>query len=219
MILKATDLKKSYQKCQVLSGVSLDLNPGKSIAICGRSGEGKTTLLHILGAMEMADSGSLEIEGDLVRPSNAALMRRECIGFVFQAFHLLEDFTAIENVLMPAKILRQRPTRKMGLELLNQVGLLEKADSPVKLLSGGERQRVAIARALCNDPKIIMADEPSGNLDAANASAITDLLLTLVRQKKKSLICVTHDERLASLCDQTLTLSSGKLVADISFLR
>jgi lipoprotein-releasing system ATP-binding protein len=216
MILLAKHLKKTYRSpeaVEVLSDVSLSLNQGESIAICGRSGEGKTTLLHILGTLENADSGTLEIEGALCTRSNAAWVRRRSIGFVFQSFNLLEGFTALENVLMPAKILRRPASRKEGLDLLDAVGLTHRADFPVKLLSGGERQRVAIARALCNDPSLILADEPSGNLDAENGEAIGDLLLTLVRERKKSLILATHDARLAALCGTTYRLTSGQLTA------
>jgi lipoprotein-releasing system ATP-binding protein len=214
MILVAKNLKKTYripQPVEVLSDISLSLERGASIAICGRSGEGKTTLLHILGTLESPDSGVLEIEGTLSTRSHAPSLRRRSIGFVFQSFHLLEDFTALENVLMPAKILRRFASRKEGLELLASVGLAHRADFPAKLLSGGERQRVAIARALCNDPSLILADEPSGNLDAGNALAVGDLLLSLVRERNKSLILATHDTRLASLCQTTYHLAAGKL--------
>ena len=216
MILVAKDLKKTYrypQPVEVLSDVSLSLERGESIAICGRSGEGKSTLLHILGTLEAPDSGTLEIEGSLCTHSLATSVRRRSIGFVFQSFNLLEDFTALDNVLMPAKILRRIVSRKEGLELLASVGLAQRADFPVKLLSGGERQRVAIARALCNDPSLILADEPSGNLDAENARAVGDLLLSLVRERNKSLILATHDPRLASLCGKTYHLTHGKLIS------
>lgn len=215
MILVAKNLKKTYrypQPVEVLSDVSLSLERGESIAICGRSGEGKSTLLHILGTLESPDSGTLEIEGSFCTHSLATTIRRRSIGFVFQSFNLLEDFTALDNVLMPAKILRRTTSRKEGLELLASVGLIHRADFPVKLLSGGERQRVAIARALCNDPCLILADEPSGNLDAENAQAVGDLLLSLVRERNKSLILTTHDSRLASLCGKTYHLNRGQLV-------
>ena len=215
MILVAKNLKKTYrypQPVEVLSDVSLSLERGESIAICGRSGEGKSTLLHILGTLESPDSGTLEIEGSFCTHSLATTIRRRSIGFVFQSFNLLEDFTALDNVLMPAKILRRTTSRKEGLELLASVGLIHRADFPVKLLSGGERQRVAIARALCNDPCLILADEPSGNLDAENAQAVGDLLLSLVRERNKSLMLATHDSRLASLCGKTYHLNRGQLV-------
>jgi lipoprotein-releasing system ATP-binding protein len=215
MILSAKGLKKSYRSPQVveiLSDVSLSLNRGEAAAICGRSGEGKTTLLHILGTLESPDSGTLEIEGALCTKKYAALMRRRSIGFVFQSFNLLEDFSVLENILMPAKIMRLYPSRKMGMELLASVELTHRADFPIKLLSGGEKQRVAIARALCNDPSLILADEPSGNLDATNAGLIGSLLLSLVKEKKKSLILATHDSSLASICNTVYQLQNGKLI-------
>lgn len=207
MILKASHITKSYPKVKVLSDISLNAHSGESIAISGRSGEGKTTLLHILGTLEEPDSGGIEIGGEKLTRSNASRLRNQQIGFVFQAYNLLEDFTALENVLMPARIARLSPSRKRGLELLELVGLQDRADFPARLLSGGERQRAAIARALCNDPALILADEPSGNLDRANAKKIGDLLLSL----RKTLILVTHDPDLASLCHKRYTLQDGKL--------
>ena len=208
MILRAKNIVKTYRKISVLSGVCLSLEAGESIAICGRSGEGKTTLLHILGTLEEADQGEIEVGGHRLTRSNASFLRNQHIGFIFQAYHLLEDFTALENVLMPAWIARQRPNRKKGLALLALVGLEERADSRASELSGGERQRVAIARALCNDPDLILADEPSGNLDRPNAKKIGELLLSL----KKGLILVTHDPELAALCDKRFLLKEGRLI-------
>jgi lipoprotein-releasing system ATP-binding protein len=207
MILKARNIVKSYPKLQVLSNISLDVGIGESVAICGRSGEGKTTLLHILGTLEEPDSGEIEIAGRQLTRSNAPLIRNQQIGFIFQAYNLLEDFTTLENVLMPARIARRPATRQKGLELLSLVGLTDRADFPAKLLSGGERQRVAIARALCNDPALILADEPSGNLDRANAKKIGELLLSL----NKALILVTHDPDLAALCNRRYLLKDGQL--------
>src|SRR5262249_52515899 len=157
---------------------------------CGRSGEGKTTLLHILGTLEAFDFGELEIKGKTVTEKNAAQIRSSHIGFVFQAHHLLEDCTALENVLMPAKIARAETNESTGLQLLSLVDLKEKALIPTKLLSGGEKQKVAIARALCNNPDLLLADEPSGNLDKENAALMSDLLFSLTRKEKKGLILV-----------------------------
>ncbi len=215
MIIKAKNLKKSFcnpQKVSILSDVSLDIAQGESIAITGRSGEGKTTLLHILGTLEPFESGQIEIAGVPHNQTNAATLRNKHMGFIFQAFNLLEDFTALENVLMPARIARQAIDKKRGLELLAQVGLEHRANFPAKLLSGGERQRVAIARALCNNPDIIFADEPSGNLDKASADLIADLLFTLVKSQNKTLILVTHDQALADRCTRHFTLQQGTLL-------
>lgn len=214
MILEAKHIRKSFyspKKVDLFSDISLSLPAGKSMAICGRSGEGKTTLLHIFGTLEEPDSGSIEIGGVRSTPANAALLRNRHIGFIFQSYNLLEDFTALENVLMPARIARLPFDRKKGLELLAKAGLEERAHFPTKFLSGGEKQRVAIVRALCNHPDLILADEPSGNLDQENATKIGSLLLQLVKEEKKSLILVTHDQNLASLCDETYLLSAGRL--------
>lgn len=207
MILKAKEIKKSYFKVPVLSGISLSVKSGESVAICGRSGSGKTTLLHILGTLEEPDSGEIEIDGQRLTRSSAPHIRNQQIGFIFQAYNLLDDFTALENVLMPARIARKRLSRQKGLELLSLVDLQSKADLPAKLLSGGERQRVAIARALCNAPNLILADEPTGNLDRTNGKKIGELLLSL----KKSLILVTHDPELAALCNHQYLLKEGQL--------
>ncbi|MES2272727.1 MAG: ABC transporter ATP-binding protein [Chlamydiota bacterium] len=215
MILLAKDLYKSYkspQKVTVLKGISLSLERGESVAICGRSGEGKTTLLHILGTLEAPDSGSIEIGGESSFALSSARLRNRHIGFVFQAYNLLEDFTTLQNVLMPALIARQRVDREKGLSLLRKVGLEDRADFPVKFLSGGERQRAAIARCLCNDPDLILADEPSGNLDRGNSLKIGELLFSLVKEEKKSLVLVTHDFELAALCDRRYLLLEGRLV-------
>jgi ABC-type lipoprotein export system ATPase subunit len=207
MILKAKEIKKAYGKTPILSNVSLTVKTGESIAICGRSGEGKTTLLHILGTLEEADQGEIEVGGKRLTRSTASEIRNQQLGFIFQSYNLLEDFTALENVLMPARIARQKISREKGLELLALVGLENKADLPAKLLSGGERQRVAIARALCNDPHLILADEPTGNLDRENAKKIGELLLSL----NKTLILVTHDLELAKLCTHQYLLKDGQL--------
>lgn len=216
MILRAKNLSKAFhhpKKFQVLSDISLDIQAGESIAICGRSGEGKTTLLHILGTLEQADSGTLEIGGKRVNISNMHSLRNRHLGFIFQSYNLLEDFTALENVLMPARIARLPIDRKKGMTLLEQVGMEERADFPAKLLSGGEKQRITIARALCNDPDLILADEPSGNLDKANALIIGNLLMNLVHTQKKGLILVTHDTEFANQCDRRYLLHSGNLVS------
>ena len=214
MILSAKNLTKSFKSpalVPVLSDVSLDAAAGETVAICGRSGEGKTTLLHILGTLEKPDSGKLSIAGIPVTSYNGSQLRRTKIGFVFQSYNLLEDFTALENVMMPARIARRPLDLNRFLALLDEVNLLDRAHFPAKLLSGGERQRVAIARALCNDPDLILADEPTGNLDRSNASQIGEILLSSAKKRGKTLILVTHDQILAALCSKRYTLSGGKL--------
>lgn len=216
MILKARHLSKSFKNPLALTlfkDVSIEVEPGQSIAICGKSGSGKTTLLHILGTLDASDSGSIWIEGKEISSSNSAEMRNRHIGFIFQSFNLLEDFTLLENVLLPQKIARKNGDRTLALYLLERVGLLEKADMPVKLLSGGEKQRAAIARALSNDPSLILADEPTGNLDRENGLAVGALLLELVKERKKGLILVTHDPELASQCSQKYLLKNGSITA------
>jgi lipoprotein-releasing system ATP-binding protein len=208
MILKARNVCKSYPKVKVLEGLDLTVAYGETVAIQGRSGEGKTTLLHILGALEEPDSGRIEIGGSRVHRHTAPLLRNQQIGFIFQAYNLLEDFTALENVLMPARIARKTASREKGLDLLRLVGLETRADFPAKLLSGGERQRVAIARALCNDPNLILADEPTGNLDRENAKKVGQLLISF----NKSLILVTHDPDMAALCQKQYLLENGQLI-------
>lgn len=210
MILVAKNLVKSFkhpEQVQILDGVSLEIATGESVAITGRSGEGKTTLLHILGTLEPFDAGELQIDGKKATTN----LRNRHLGFVFQAFNLLEDFTALDNVLMPARIAKEPALRKRGMELLGLVGMEHRAGFAAKMLSGGERQRVAIARALCNNPDIIFADEPSGNLDRANADAVSNLLFDLVQSQGKTLILVTHDECLAKRCDRRFILSQGKI--------
>lgn len=209
-MIRAENLGKSFGERQLFSQLSLSVGEGESVAICGRSGSGKTTLLHLLGALEKPDSGRILINEEEVTSQNAAFLRRTHLGFVFQAFHLLEDFTVFENVLMPARIARAS-REKQALQLLEELDLSVHRNAQVKFLSGGERQRVALARALCNDPALILADEPTGNLDSANAERIGKLLLDCVRVKKKSLILVTHDKDLASLCDRRFHLIDGRL--------
>lgn len=214
-VLKATELYKTFHDphtVEVLKGVSLEIEPGASVAISGRSGEGKTTLLHVLSALEPVDRGEVYLNGERLTPQRSAALRNRSIGFVFQAFNLLEDFSAIDNVLMPAKVARKTAPRSHGLELLAKVGLEHRADFPARLLSGGERQRVAVARALCNDPPLLFADEPSGNLDRQNAQNLATLLFDLVRKENKSLLLVTHDQDLSVQCDQRYLLSQGKLI-------
>jgi lipoprotein-releasing system ATP-binding protein len=221
-VLKASKLRKVLTKPQhleILKGISLQINHGESLAIMGASGEGKTTLLHLLGTLDRPTSGTLEVMGNNMNTCAPNLVRNQHIGFVFQSFNLLDDHSVLENVLMPAVIARQNtqpgtPAFKRACELLDRVGLSRLAHYPAKLLSGGEKQRVAIARALCNNPDLILADEPSGNLDYATSQEVHSLLFDCVNKENKALIVVTHDPVLAELCNQTLRLEGGILIKD-----
>lgn len=219
VILQATDIHKSFyypQQISIFKGLNLTVKKGESVAIIGRSGQGKSTLLQILGTLEKPCTGRLTIANQIVNPFNCGKIRNRHIAFIFQSFHLLEDYTSLENVLMPARIARRNTSPgseayKHALHLLERVGLSNRAHFGTKLLSGGEKQRVAIARALCNDPDIIFADEPSGNLDKQTASDIHQILLDFVREKDKTIIIVTHDLDLANLCKTQYILEQGHL--------
>ncbi|MBP9841825.1 MAG: ABC transporter ATP-binding protein [Simkaniaceae bacterium] len=213
MIIEARGLKKWYGSIQILDNIDLNIKKGSTTAIVGPSGSGKSTLLNILGTLETADEGSLLLFGSPVTPQEIPRLRNHRIGFVFQSFNLLEDFSTQENVEIPAWIDRRQVD---GVELLKWVGLESKKDIPVKWLSGGEKQRVTIARALCNNPDLILADEPSGNLDRENAANIHTLLLNTAKQLGKSVIVVTHNRELAEQCDVVLTLKQGKLWTSLS---
>lgn len=211
-VLVAKNISKSFPGVDLLKQLSIDVAPGEAVAIMGKSGEGKSTLLHILGTLEAPSQGEIAIAGEPVRSANTSLLRNRHVGFIFQAFHLLEEETALFNVLMPAKIARKEKERlQRALDLLEQVGLTARKDVLVKHLSGGEKQRVAIARALCNDPELILADEPTGNLDHATSQGIHDLLINAAKKWGKALVVVTHDPELAKLCDRTLILKEGHL--------
>ncbi len=216
MILKAKKLFKSFKgkpPIEILKGISFQIEAGETVAIMGKSGEGKSTLLHIFGTLEAPTEGSLLICGKEPQKSTVATLRNEHIGFVFQAYHLLEDFSTLDNVLMPLKIGRSSSEegKKKALDLLKEVGLYGKEKTLVKYLSGGEKQRVAIARSLMNEPDLILADEPTGNLDQSHSQEIQDLLLGKAKQLQKALIVVTHDEDFASKCDRLLFLKEGQL--------
>lgn len=218
-VLEAKDLHKSFDypiKINIIKGINLTVKRGETVAITGRSGQGKSTLLQLLGTLEPPTSGSIKIVNQRLTAFNKGKIRNKNIAFVFQSFHLLEDYTALENVLMPARIGREdisvgSKIYQHGLMLLNRVGLVDRAHFSTKLLSGGEKQRVAIARALCNDPDLILADEPSGNLDKQTADHIHELLLDFAKKGNKSVIIVTHDRNLAALCDNQYELIDGQL--------
>lgn len=201
-------------KLVVLRGVSLTVNRGETVAIVGASGAGKSTLLHILGALDRPTSGSVEIEGKdifLASDEELARFRNEHIGFIFQFHHLLPEFTALENVAMPALIAGKRfpEARERALQLLTDIGLADRVDQRPTELSGGEQQRVAVARALMNEPRIVLADEPSGNLDSENAENLHRLIRDLSRRKGHTFVVVTHNESLAKQADRVLRIADG----------
>ncbi len=213
-VLVAKGLKKSFfhpSKCNILEEVSLTVNPGETVAIMGPSGVGKSTLLHILGTLDQPSGGSLEIAGRNALGEQGILLRNQHIGFVFQNYNLLDEYSVLENVLMPNRIGRLGGKEKEAKRLLLEVGLESHLHHLAKQLSGGEKQRAAIARALCNNPDLILADEPSGNLDNANSDRIHDILISKAKSLGKGLIIVTHNHALAKQCDFIYTLQSGVL--------
>ncbi|NGX34080.1 MAG: Lipoprotein-releasing system ATP-binding protein LolD [Candidatus Anoxychlamydiales bacterium] len=217
IVLQAKNLHKSYKtpdNLQILKGISLTLKKNESIAIMGSSGAGKTTLLHILGTLESFDSGEISILDSACSDNE---IRNKHIGFIFQSYNLLEDLTLLENILIPALIARKNIAsksiaNKRAFLLLKEVGLTKRKNHLAKELSGGEKQRATIARAFLNDPDIILADEPSGNLDFENSKIIHKLLIESVKKYNKSLIVATHDKKLASLCDKIFYLENGKFL-------
>ncbi len=213
-LLKAQSLSKTFtypEKLEILKAINFELIRGKSVAVIGKSGSGKSTLLHLLGALDSPTSGTVEVCGSIVSKDNANSIRNRHIGFLFQSFHLLEELSVEENIVMPALIGRSS-SHSNAIQLLEEVQLFDKLRAPVKTLSGGEKQRVGLVRALCNDPSILLADEPTGNLDTATSQIIHQLLLDNVKKRNKALLVVTHDNSLAKLCDEVYELSSGILV-------
>jgi lipoprotein-releasing system ATP-binding protein len=219
--LKVEDLRKSFRDpaggaLEVLRGVSFEVGAGEMAAVVGESGSGKTTLLHLIGGLEAADAGSARLgRFEITRASVSELARwrgRE-VGFVFQSHHLLADLSALENVALPLLVARRRKREALASarEMLSRVGLAERAAHAAGELSGGEQQRVALARALVTRPRLVLADEPTGDLDARNAEEIGALLLSLCREARARVLLATHSERLARLCDRVLTLREGRL--------
>lgn len=218
-MLVAENLFKKYADLTVVNGVSLNITKGEIVAVVGQSGAGKSTLLHLLGVLDKPDSGKVLIDGTDVFKLPAkkqAAFRNKHIGFVFQFHHLLPEFSAVENVAVPLWIAGQG--RKQALDnaaaMLQVVGLGDRLDNKPSELSGGEQQRVAIARALVNKPSIVMADEPTGNLDSANAKAIHDLFIELRDKLGQTFIMITHNDELAAMTDRTLIMKDGKLVSE-----
>lgn len=217
MIIEAHNIHKSFGDLEVLKGIDFAVEKGEIVSIVGASGAGKTTLLQILGTLSTPDSGSLLIDSQDVlslKGDKLTSFRGRRIGFVFQAHHLLPEFTALENVMIPALIAgcSNKDARAKAQQLLTEVGLKERADHKPSQLSGGEQQRVAIARALINDPAVVFADEPTGNLDSATKQEIHKLFFELRDRSGQTIIFVTHDPELAGLCDRCLTMKDGLFV-------
>jgi len=219
-LLTATDVTKSYQlgkrTLEVLRGVSLTVNCGEFVALRGASGAGKSTLLHLLGGLDSPNAGQVHFEGrNLADFSDATLtrFRNRHIGFIFQAYHLLPELDALENVCLPARMTR-RPTAEVeprGRELLGLVGLADRVEHKPYELSGGEQQRVAIARALINDPVLILADEPTGNLDSHTGAEIIDLLCRVRTERQTTLVIATHDASVAARAPRVVQLVDGQI--------
>lgn len=219
VLLEIEDVHREFDGGHVLAlrGVSLKIHEGEFVAIIGSSGSGKSTLLNLLGALDSPDGGEIRFRGEPVaRLSNPAKFRAQNIGFIFQSFHLLPTLTSLENVQVPmfetSWPVRERQRRAR--ELLEAVGMSHRLDHLPAKLSGGERQRVAIARSLANDPSILLADEPTGNLDSQNTHQIMALLKKVHREKKNTMILVTHDMEVAQAADRIVTMRDGQVVSD-----
>jgi lipoprotein-releasing system ATP-binding protein len=217
-MLRATNLQKSYGDLPVLKGIDLEINHGEVVAIVGASGAGKSTLLHILGTLDVPDAGNVFIDDvDVFEQSsrNLASFRNQSIGFVFQFHNLLPEFSALENVMIPGLISRadEKEIRQRAKSLLEMLGLTSRMEHKPSELSGGEQQRVAVARAMVNSPKLILADEPSGNLDSQNAIDLHNLFFQLRKEVGQTFIIVTHNSELAGMSDRKIELKDGKVKA------
>ena len=213
-MLEIKDIKKSYGSLQVLKGINLTIEPAKVVTIVGASGAGKSTLLHILGTLDKPDSGEVIIDGTSLYTMGEKQLsdyRNQHIGFVFQFHHLLPEFTAVENVALPALIAgkTKKEAELRAMDLLDFLKLSDRASHKPSELSGGEQQRVAVARALVNNPGLILADEPSGNLDSENARKLHQLFFDLRDNFKQTFIIVTHNEELAQMSDRVIVMKDG----------
>ena len=223
-IIKLSNINKIYgkeAKTQVLTDVNLEFAPQTFNSIIGASGSGKSTLLNIIGTLDRPTSGEVTINGvrtDKMNRNELALLRNESIGFVFQFHYLLPEFTAIENVLMPVRIKNSRippQARERALELMNLMGLEKVANNMASRMSGGQQQRTAIARALINDPRIILADEPTGNLDSESTEVVYDILRNINERFKTAFVIITHDRRIAEKTDRIVEIQDGRIALDL----
>lgn len=216
-MLEANNIHKSFGDLEILKGLDLSIAKGEIISIVGSSGAGKTTLLQVLGTLSKADQGDVLYDGISLKKMNSrqlAQFRNQNIGFIFQFHHLLPEFSALENVFMPALIagLSKSEAEKKAKSLLDKLGLSKRYEHKPSELSGGEQQRVATARALVNQPKIIFADEPSGNLDSKTADSLHQLFFDLRKELNQTFVLVTHNNKLAAMCDRMLTMKDGLLL-------
>lgn len=219
VLIEVSELRKSYpvtkeSALEVLKGINLNIYHQEIAAIVGKSGAGKSTLLHILGTLDRPDSGNVMFEEENIfkkREKQISEFRSRKIGFIFQFHHLLPEFTAIENVLIPSMI-SGMPDRKKAEQILEEVGLKDRINHKPSELSGGEAQRVAIARALINSPKLVLADEPTGNLDSENADSVIELIFSLREKYNQTFVIVTHNEEFAKKCDRIINIHDGMVV-------
>lgn len=216
-MIKINDIHKSFGNVEVLKGVDLTIDKGQVACIVGASGAGKSTLLQITGTLEKADKGNIIIDGQDVcklNQKNLAAFRNRKIGFIFQFHHLLPEFTALENICIPAFIAgtSKKEATDKALQLLDYLNLTDRKDHKPSMLSGGEQQRIAVARALINDPAIILADEPSGNLDSQSAKELHQLFFDLRDKSGQTFVIVTHNPQLAEMADKTFTMKDGVII-------
>lgn len=216
-MITGKNIQKKYGTVEVLKGVDVEINKGEVVSIVGPSGSGKSTLLHILGTLDKADAGTVSMNDTAINSLSGkklAAFRNKHIGFVFQFHHLLPEFTALENVCIPGWLSgrKKAEVRERAQELLKMLGLSHRMENKPNQMSGGEQQRVAVARALINKPDIVFADEPTGNLDSANAKELHQLFFDLRSQFNQTFLIVTHNEELARLSDRTLHMKDGKIV-------